>query len=78
MDYWASSQQKALYEDIYSMNLITWLAEGHTPNNVIQPKYIVVTKVETFFFFPFSLCLHLLSSNAKWQMSVIALLIRSI
>lgn len=58
IDYWISSQQKSLYEDIHS---IIWsfgwrLYPRYSQNKFIN-VYILLTQVETFPFPPFSLCI---------------------
>lgn len=84
IDYWTFSQQKSLYEDIYSINLILWLkvipqiqpeCDKARVNSLIPTFWS--HKLKLFSFTPFP-SLHLLSSNTKQQSNVKALLVRSI
>lgn len=78
IDCWAPSQQKSLYEDIYSIIWsFGWRLYPRYSHSKFINTYILVTQAETFSFPPFP-SLHLLSSNTKQQSNAKLLLIRSI
>lgn len=84
IDYRMSSQQKSLYEDICSINLILWLKvipQIQPERDKARVNSLTYTfwshKLKLFAFPPFP-SLHLLSSNTKQQSNVKVLLVRSI